>query len=225
MKLINQLKNRVVHHWHESQKKGTFYHAILNGTAKTENYTTFIENAHFLVQHTPIHLKIAQAEAEKKGQKQLAEFFKLKLIEESGHDKWAEADLEVVKSMKDYKVRQNPQIEPAMRNMVETIEKVIRQDPYLYLAYIFLAEYMTVIAGPALVDGIENKCGFPKKSMTIVENHAELDKDHVDEWEEVFTAIVDEKKYAQGFLDTVDKCYACYHNYLCALERSKKDAA
>lgn len=108
-----------------------------------------------------------------------------------------------------------------MLQLVRHIEKLIDKDPYLYLPYIYFAEYLCVLYGPKMAKALEENCGYLPRSMTIIENHAELDKDHVDGWEETIQKIVDEKVYTQPFLAVLDETIHIHKTFFlsCAVRR------
>jgi len=70
---------------------------------------------------------------------------------------------------------------PALYELTDLIERYIRLNPNLYLPYILLAEYFIVLVGPRWLSALETKCRLPSRFISIVGNHVELDKSHVDE--------------------------------------------
>ena len=70
---------------------------------------------------------------------------------------------------------------PSTRALLAFLESTIDEDPALYLAYILFAEYLVVLLGPEWLTLLEERCGIPRSSMTVIGNHVELDKEHVEE--------------------------------------------
>ncbi len=155
------------------------YYRAERGSLTPRHLTRYLASVHYLVTHTPIHLTFAQKEATARGDHALAEHFVHKLGEESGHDAWAERDFERMQKASARTSVLEPC--PAMRRMVDFIGATIADEPRHYLAYILFAEYLIVLLGPNWLTLLEDRCGIAKTSMTVIGNHAELDKDHTEE--------------------------------------------
>lgn len=220
MKLINEMRKSVEAYWDYIQTQDEYNLSILDGTLTPEMLSHFLVNIHILVQHTPIHLRLAEKIAGERGLTELKDYFALKFVEESGHDKWAEDDIARLKKQKK-DVATSETADSSMKALLNNIEGLIRKDPYLYLPYIFFAEYLTVLYGPKMNKALIEKCGYLPKSMTVVENHAELDKEHVNEWEEVIEDIVDEKVYREPFLKALESTTKLHREFFesCAAQR------
>lgn len=135
----------------------------------------YLADIHQLVRHTPRHLRRARDVAKRRADTKLVTHFERRLTEEDGHDLWAERDLSRL-------AHQRPapaDVSEGMRALLLFLERVIDEDPALYLAYILFAEYLTVLVGPAWVELLEARCGIPRAAMSVVTNHADLDRDHV----------------------------------------------
>jgi len=100
----------------------------------------------------------------------------MKLSEEAGHDKWAEADLLTLNADPG-----DRGVQPSIRELVDYIHNIIDREPILYLAYILFAEYLTVSVGPKWLHLLEEKCKVSSGAMSVVAKHIELDKFHVEE--------------------------------------------
>lgn len=212
MKLSNAMKQRVEQYWDELKKEDYYNQAILSGSASPEMVSHFLVNVRYLVQHTPVHLKKAYDLSISRNLSRLAQFFQQKLEEEQGHDQWADADLaKLERRLKKPPVKTD--IHYSMKKLIQHIENTINQDPHLYLAYIFFAEYLCVVCGPEMTSALQNQCGFPPQSLTVVENHAELDKDHVHEWEEVIEEIIDEKVYKSKFMSYLEETISLHKEF------------
>jgi len=213
MYLVTRLKQRIEAYWECLQLTEPFFLALHNGRLSPEMLHRFLVDVLYLVQHTPIHLNKAITHTERLGRQDLKLFFQQKLREEQDHDKWAENDIAKLN------IPPTPQNPPptaslAIQHLVRYIESLIEQDPYLYLPYIFFAEYLCVICGPEMTQKLEQKCSFPAGSITIIENHSELDQSHIEEWEKVVSNLVDEQIYSQRFLQTIDQTIAIHRNFL-----------
>lgn len=224
MKLIRDMRARIEAYWDFLQTSDPYNRSILEGRLSPEMFSHFLVNVHTLVQHTPIHLNLAIRTAEARGLSALQKYFEQKLIEESGHDKWAEADIQNLKKRKS-NISVIDGTDPTMKSLLLNIESTIQKDPYLYLAYIFFAEYLTVLYGPTMNRALIEKCGYPAESMTVVENHAELDKDHVNDWEDVIVDLVDERIYRKLFLETLDQTITLHSEFFLSCAERKYNVA
>ncbi len=140
---------------------------------------TYIANLHLLVQNTDSNLQLAERRAEELGKTNLARFFAEKRREESGHDRWAENDIATLSGM----FGPTGAAEPArsITGLLDYLRAMIAEEPTHYLAYILLSEYVTVLLGPEWLQLLDERCGIPTAAMTVVGNHVELDKSHVEE--------------------------------------------
>lgn len=150
------------------------------GTLRAEHLAAYLASVHRLVQQTPVHLAEARRRAEAAGDRRLAAHFEAKLGEEHGHDAWAERDLHRVGRMR-RSMATSATVAPSMMSLVDYVGTLVQRAPVLYLAYILVAEYVTVLLGPEWLHQLEARCGIPRSAMTVVGNHAELDQAHTQE--------------------------------------------
>lgn len=169
----------------------------------------YLSNIHQLVLHTPIHLQRARAEAKRRGDEALAAHFARRFSEEDGHDAWAERDLARVAPLRPKRV----DVCESMQALFTFIERTIDEDPALYLAYILFAEYLTVLVGPEWLDLLEERCGIPRASMTVVSNHAELDREHVATALEEIDALVGDPSKLPRLRSVLDETFAIYDRF------------
>jgi hypothetical protein len=167
------------------------FRAAARGEITLAMARSYVANMGYLVSFTPKFLKRARDRARVIGDAPLAEFFGNKIKEEAGHGVWAERDLEkldVEQSKRDSGIIDVPHLAQAVHELTEWTAKTIDEHPALYLSYIAFAEYMTVILGPSWLKLLEERCGIPRSSMTVIDNHVELDREHA---EEAFALIDD----------------------------------
>jgi len=182
-------------------KEEPYFKRLQAGTLEAISYAKFLVCIRYLVQHTPIHLKLAIDQS--KNIPALQAFFKSKFVEEQGHDQWATDDLNKIKHLlPEGKSFDTPTAE--IKTYVRMIESLIKEDPHFYPSYIFYTEYLTVLVGAVMDDGLTNKCGFGKKVATIVTDHAELDKHHISEGEKAISDLVDSDKYYARSMEIID---------------------
>jgi hypothetical protein len=157
--------------------------------------TRYIANVTYMVRLTPAHLRRAQAHARALGDEALLRHYEHKFEEEVGHAAWGEADLELLASNV---APINTSATPAIQRLAAYIPRVIDEDPALYLCYLAVTEYITALLGPELLSLIEERNGVPRSSMTIIDNHIELDRDHAEEaWGVIDDLVGDPRKIAR----------------------------
>jgi hypothetical protein len=172
----------------------------------------FLQNVHLLVAHTPVHLRLAERVAREKGREELAGWFSEKVLQEQGHDRWAENDLQELRASCRELPAAGPAIAGAMLRLVRFIESTIRKDPALYLGYIFLAEYFTVIPVPEWLGDLEKSCGIPARFLSVMGNHSELDRGHATEGMDVIDRFVEENA-APDLLAVVEESMSIYADF------------
>jgi hypothetical protein len=150
-----------------------------DGTLTRDTITRYLTNLHHLLVHSPVHLARGRDRARGLGHGSLAKHYDHKLGEEIGHEVWAEHDIERLSA--DAAPPRSADLVPAVHELLAFIAAIIEEDPSLYLSYALFAEGLTVIVGPEWLQLLEERCGIPRSSMTVVANHAEQDREHVDE--------------------------------------------
>lgn len=150
-----------------------------NGTLTSEMVRRYIACVHYMISLTPAHMTRARERALTLGDEKLADHFAHKLEEELGHDVWSERDLESLTRLA--AATTSAEVAPSAKRLGAYIERIIDEDPALYLSYIAFAEYMTVMLAPEWLALIEERCGIPRAALTVIDNHVELDRDHAEE--------------------------------------------
>jgi hypothetical protein len=113
-----------------------------------------------------------------------------KRVEELGHEKWADGDIANLTDGVLSPARAD--VVPAVHELVRFLTETIDEDPPLYLSYILFVEYLTVLLGPEWLLLLEQRCGIPRSSMTVIGNHVEADQGHVEEALDRIDALVGE---------------------------------
>jgi len=175
----NALRAQIVEYAVEMRRSNPLFYKAEDGTMTSQNISRYLANVHYLITHTPIHLARARDGARARGDHALATHYAHKIGEEVGHDEWAERDLSRVAPLLAAPVKR--EVNASMRGLVEYIARVIDEDPALYLAYILFAEHLMVVGGPDWLQLLEERCGIPRTAMTVVGNHVDLDREHVEE--------------------------------------------
>lgn len=155
----------------------------------------YLANVHYLVSHTTVFLTRARDRALDNGDSALAAHYAHKIVDEAGHDLWAKRDLQRVAAMTAQPV--SPDVLQPIRDVLDYLFSVIERDPTLFLSYQLLGEYITVALGTTWLDLLEEHCGIPRTSMTIIGNHVALDQDHLEDLlEQIDDLVGDPKKLA-----------------------------
>jgi pyrroloquinoline quinone (PQQ) biosynthesis protein C len=196
-----------------------FVHAA-NGSLTHPAVSTYLANLHELVSHTPVHLSRASSRARALGLTPLADYFGEKCGDEAGHDAWARTDLS---RLAPRGIRHD--VLPAMRERIERLEEIIDEDPELYLAYVLFAEYATVLLGGDWLNLLETRCGIPRSSMTVIDNHVELDREHVSEALERIDSLVGDPRKLTRLRAVLQESFALWDRFgeeVCAAPESEQ---
>ena len=206
--LSQTMKEKIELHFENLKESNSYYKDVFSRQVDKFQVGTWIHNCLYLVQHTPIHLVEAKCKAESLGHDELAKFYETKIAEEKGHDQWGHDDLD--------KLNQKAPSYPLCDSMIRIVEhnhRMIQEDPHLYLAHIYLAEYFTVIAAPTTIDALQKNSNIDPQCLSIFGNHAELDKEHVQEWEDIIAKLVDSAKYEERFHEFLEVSMAGYYDF------------
>jgi len=187
------LSDEMVRYAARVRQENPLFTKALDGTMSPPLIARYLANVHQLVLHTPVHLQRARKAAEARGDAELAKHFQHKLGEEAGHDAWAAKDREGLAKRTGATAQDG--VTASMARLLVHIEGLIDKDPALYLAYILFAEQLTVLMGSEWLELLESRCGVPRTLISVVGNHAELDKDHVaDALDEIDELVGDPSK-------------------------------
>ena len=147
------------------------------GMVTPEIVGRYVANVTRLVSYTDVHLERAADVSKARGLHRLAGWFCDKRAEEEGHVEWGEADKQELVDR--FRLAVPSRLLPSTRALIGYIRETIDYDPALYLVYILLAEMGAVRVGPVFLGDLEAHCGIPRSAVSILGNHAELDKEHV----------------------------------------------
>jgi hypothetical protein len=149
-----------------------------SGLIQRRTALTFLWNIRYVLREAPYQLQLARQVASERGQTELAAFYREKISEECGHDRWAEDDLLTLDPEVDIANSAAP-LGP-LTELTAFLKTATEQEPAQFLVYLLFAEYFTVKLGPEWVTLLETQCAIPASAMTSIARHAELDKDHVE---------------------------------------------
>src|SRR5688572_20619257 len=147
-------------------------HALLRaarlGQVSRQTVATYLTNLRYLLRHTPIHLRTAIGTAHQLRRPDLAAYLERKLEQETGHDRWADADVAMMIRMFDVRV-EDPT--PQMEGIIGHLTGLVERAPSHYVAYILFAEQFTVTLGDDWVSALESSCGVPVEALSSVTKH------------------------------------------------------
>jgi len=163
-----------------------------------------------LLDATVADLPLARDRASELGLGGLSDYFAAKIPEESGHSLWAEEDLAALRMA--FGVEGPLEPKPAMKRLIQFLETTARETPAAYLGYATFTEYFTVIAGPAWVRMLVERCGISTSMLSVVTHHVELDVAHAARgFEELARLMRDEDQDA--VLATVRTAMRCLEDF------------
>lgn len=201
MTVSDRLKADIEDFVERTRRDNPLLHRARDGAIRPEVLAAYLTSIRYLVEHTPVFLKLAADRARAGGDLKLAAYFEQKIDEEQGHDQWAADDLAALRDRFGVAVPDAPT--PAMRELVGYVARVVDDDPTLYLAYILFAEYFTVLVGPLWIRALEERCGIPPGSLSVIANHVELDRAHVAAGLREIDALVDRPEHVEPLRRTL----------------------
>lgn len=189
MRIHEVLKVQIENYAFTMERDSPLFSGAKRGAISLEIVRGYLCSIHHIVKYTPYFLNKALRRAQELGHEPLAQFFRAKLKEEEGHDAWALEDLgkAAIESAHPASVLRPSS---SILKLTQDLESNIEVDPYLYLPYILLTEYFTVLVGPQFIQNLNDYCGISPEMMTVVGKHAELDKEHVQFDIEEFSSIL-----------------------------------
>ena len=178
--LSQKTKTEIELYHRQIRRENSMFVGARSGRLQANQVAFYLKSLEYLVAHTPKHLALAAQSALDHGLSELNLFFKDKIKEEAGHNQWAESDLERLCQQKDLQKEPIP-VSATIEELLRKIETYIKKCPSAYLSYIFFTEYFTVIATSEFVSDLATHCSIPESVMSILTNHEELDKNHIED--------------------------------------------
>ncbi len=186
------------------------YLGAAEGRLTPEMASYYVFNVRHLVRQTQDHLRRARERALELGDEALAAHWAEKQIEERGHDRWADDDLE---RLQDRFGVERGELSPAIAAMSRANEAMIERDPALYLAYALFAEYLVVLLGPSWLQLVEERCGMPASMFSIIGKHVELDRAHAAEGIELIDELVKDPAKLEPMREVLRESFALFDRF------------
>lgn len=169
-------------------KVNPFAVAAKNGTLEESHVVTYLTNLVWIFQQHSAKLLPAIEKARILGQNEVVQFMEEKYAEELDHYQWPQEDLKNRGVMVDAK--SDAGVTPSARGLISHIEALVEKDPTLFISYMVLVEYFTVLAAPEFLKNIELNCGITSSQLTAISKHIEADEKHVVDDFEVISLVV-----------------------------------
>jgi hypothetical protein len=167
-----------------------------DGTFTPACMVNYLANVRHLSCEAQLYLSQAGQRASERGDEALAKHYAHKRHEELGHEVWADRDIARITAKASTPAPHG--VLPSIQALIAFLGKVVDEDPSLYLSYTLFAEYLIVLLGTEWLMLLEERCGIPRSSMTIIGNHIELDREHVEEaFDEIDALVGDPRKLAR----------------------------
>jgi hypothetical protein len=206
----NLLKHEIEHDIQARVRSNKLFLAAEQGALTPLQIRTYVSGILFQIRATMGVLRRAEERALAVGDKALAAHYHGKFAEENGHDQWAEKDLESLPGSSGYGTDPSTM---AVGRLVSYLREIVDRDPALFLSYILLAEYLTVLVGPDWLRALESKCGVAPSQISVVANHVELDRDHVAEGVRTIDMLVTSPDKGQPMLDVIRQSVSYYEEF------------
>lgn len=183
MDVALQLK-RLIEQWAEEYKaENPVIKLTEKGQLTRFQLANYTYNIIYLTLQGFCQLRLNRSLAAQQGLWDLLEFYDQKIIEEAGHEKWAENDLKALKLTPEEK--RHLEVLPSALRLSDHVYAHSFKNPTLLMTYFYFVEYFTVLAGKVWLEEIKNKTTFSQNQLTIYANHVILDQDHAEEGLEV----------------------------------------
>lgn len=147
------------------------------GTLTSEQFARYLAHIYFAICHTDRYMaRTLDLLTKGSFDPKVIEFFQEKRIEEAGHEVWALEDLESLGHP-----YQPTMVPTASHSLMAFAGRTIEWHAPYYWVYCFLAEYLTIVAGPEFLHDLETKCHIAPKNYSVLTKHVELDGGHTEE--------------------------------------------
>jgi hypothetical protein len=177
-------------------RSGRLFEMARQGRLTPHAVASYVANLRLLIERTHTHLCLAAQRSRQLGRPNLAAFFESRAHEEKGHEAWADQDLSQLERVFDTKFA--PVRSVAIPALLIYLRETIKNEPLLFLPYMILAEYVTVLLGSEWMTLLEIGVHVPAEALTVVGNHVMLDGEHVfDNLREVDSLVNDEASLLQ----------------------------
>ncbi len=209
----------------ERMRYSEIYKRARSGELSPRAVAAYVASLRLLIERTHTHLCLAHERSRELGRTDLATFFEQRASEERGHEKWADNDLVELEMV--FATKFSPDRSRSIVALLGYLRETIEREPVLFLAYMILAEYVTVLLGSEWMTMLQDRCKVPTSAMTVVGNHVELDRAHVlDNFRELDSLVNDERYLAplRNTLSTSMRYFDSFFSEICDLCHDRQPA-
>jgi len=159
--------------WVEQQRCSPLIELARQGGLTPRAVALYLTSLQELFEQSQLNLKAAWHSAEAQGHAALAEYFRHKVSEEHGHERWAASDLQKMPGS----AAQGLAPAPASQRLAQLQQQLLARHPMCFVVYVVWAEYLTVLLGDEWLDALA-VCGYERSAVSAVSNHVEADRAH-----------------------------------------------
>jgi len=215
MRLSELAKREIERKTREISQENPLFKKARAGLLTREEMSLYLSNLRYLFSHGIGYLKRASIKARELGFTDLAKFYEGKVEEEIGHELWADDDLTHYRAAS----FSDKDVLPQAVEIVRYVNRIIDEDPRLFLGYMLFVEYFTVLAAPEFLQNLETRCGITRGEVSAITNHEAADRDHAQEDLKIISEFVNDERISSRFTqvltesaDLVRECMAaCCH--------------
>jgi hypothetical protein len=194
-----------------------------DGSFTSTSMVSYLANVRHLSCEAQLYLSQAGRLASERGDELLARHYAHKRHEELGHEVWADRDIARITAKSTAPVAHD--VLPSIHGLIAFLGRVVDEDPSLYLAYTLFAEYLIVLLGTEWLLLLEERCGIPRSSMTIIGNHIELDREHVEEAFDEIDALVGDPSKLPRMREVLAETLAHFDRFCAEVTADSSDLA
>jgi hypothetical protein len=221
--IANALRVEIERYAVRMKRSNRLFTKAEDGTFTSETMVNYLTNVRHLVWHGQLYIVRARERALAVSDERLARHYEQKRGEELGHEAWADRDIRRVSAVSTVQVPTG--VLPSVHDLVTFLAAVVDEDPALYLSYMLFAEYLIVLLGPEWLQMLEERCGIPRSSMTVIGNHIELDREHVEEALDQIDALVGDPRKLPRMREVLVDVLAYFDRFCAEVTEEKAPAS
>jgi hypothetical protein len=216
--MISDILKLEIEAYAQRLRSSDMYRRARRGDLSPRAIAAYVANLRLLIERTHTHLCQARDRSHELGRPALATFFEQRASEELGHEQWADNDMIQLGDL--FGTKFFPDRSTAIIALLGYLRKTINLEPALFLAYMILAEYVTVLLGSEWLALLQERCNVPSTAMTVVGNHVDLDREHVLGNLRELDSLVNDQELAEPLLATLEMSMRYFDSFfveICAL--------
>ncbi|MEO5969905.1 MAG: hypothetical protein ABIQ95_08255 [Bdellovibrionia bacterium] len=201
--LSEKVKERIEDYSKVMLKSNPFAIAAREGRLTEKNVVVYLTNLMWIFKQHSYKIEHASKRAKAMGLNQISDFMADKYVEELDHYQWPQEDLKSLGVTAN--IARPEGITSSAVQMISFLDELIERNPSLFIVYMALLEYFTVLAAPEFLQNIEKKCGIPASHFTAISKHVVADEKHVLEGFQMIGAFASSRENAIDVLATLEQ--------------------